>query len=280
MQSAQFQLHADIEERHWWFVARREVFRRLIASLVPPGQGHLVVDVGCGTGANLGRLAADYECIGIDTSAEAIRLARERFPRVEFRQGFAPGDIGDALARASLVVLSDVLEHVPDDFELFSSILAATPPGTRFLVTVPANLALWSQHDESFGHYRRYDLARLERVWQGLPVRVELASYYNSRLYGVVKLVRWWNRRRGQASGAAGTDFSIPPRPLNRMLESVLASESRRLVGILEHSGAQPFRAGVSLVAVLQREPGPCPVRSKPADLTADYFDPQAHAGV
>ena len=46
MQSAQFQLHADIEERHWWFVARREVFRRLIASLVPPGQGHLVVDVG------------------------------------------------------------------------------------------------------------------------------------------------------------------------------------------------------------------------------------------
>ena len=137
-----------------------------------------------------------------------------------------------------------MLEHVPDDFELFSSILAATPPGTRFLVTVPANLALWSQHDESFGHYRRYDLTRLERVWQGLPVRVELASYYNSRLYGVVKLVRWWNRQRGRASGAAGTDFSIPPRPLNRMLESVLASESRRLVGVLEHSGRSRFVPG------------------------------------
>jgi hypothetical protein len=27
MQSEQFLLHADIEERHWWFVGRRRIMR-------------------------------------------------------------------------------------------------------------------------------------------------------------------------------------------------------------------------------------------------------------
>ncbi len=279
MQSAQFQLHADIEDRHWWFVARREIFRRVIRAVVPPGQGHIVVDVGCGTGANLGALAADYSCVGIDTSAEAIRLARKRFGHVvEYRQGFAPHDIADVLPRASLVILSDVLEHVPDDFELFSSIFSATRPGTHFLVTVPADLSLWSPHDESFGHYRRYDLERFQRVWEGLPASVELASYYNSRLYPVVKLVRWWNRQQGKASGSAGTDFNLPPQSLNRVLEKTMAGESHRLLRLLANRDARPFRAGVSLMALLKRESGYCELRSKPAEIKADYFDPQTLA--
>jgi 2-polyprenyl-3-methyl-5-hydroxy-6-metoxy-1,4-benzoquinol methylase len=275
MQSAQFQLHAEIEDRHWWFVARREIFRRVIAAVVPPGEGHVVLDVGCGTGANLGALAADYTCVGIDTSSEAIRLAGSRFPQVEYRQGFAPDDVSDVLPQASLVILSDVLEHVSDDFALFSSIFAATQPGTHFLVTVPADLSLWSQHDESFGHYRRYDPARFQRIWDGLPVSVELESYYNSRLYPLVKLVRWWNRRQGKANGAAGTDFNLPPRNLNRMLEKTMAAESHRLLRLLANEDAKPYRSGVSLMALLKREPGRCVPRVKPAEFQADYFDPQ-----
>ncbi|HEY2251089.1 MAG TPA: class I SAM-dependent methyltransferase, partial [Planctomycetaceae bacterium] len=87
MQSAQFQLHAEIEERHWWFVARRRILRAIVEQLVPPSSEATVIDVGCGTGANLASLAADYRCIGVDTSSEAIRLARKRFPAVRFIRG-------------------------------------------------------------------------------------------------------------------------------------------------------------------------------------------------
>ena len=66
---------------------------------------------------------------------------------------------------------------------LFSELLAAARPGTYFLLTVPADQGLWSEHDKSFGHYRRYDLHRFEQIWQGLPVTPLLASYYNTRLY-------------------------------------------------------------------------------------------------
>ena len=42
---------------------------------------------------------------------------------------------------------------------MLSGLLAAAAPGAYFLLTVPADESLWSEHDESFGHYRRYDRA-------------------------------------------------------------------------------------------------------------------------
>src|SRR6185503_12431523 len=130
--------------------------------------------------------------------------------------GFAPHDLGDVVETARLFLLMDVLEHVPDDFELFSELLAAANPGSYFLVTVPAHLALWSPHDVAFGHYRRYDQERLEAVWKGLPVTVRLCSYYNSRLYPVVRSVRAVNRLLGRSSGAVGTDFKLPSPAVNQ----------------------------------------------------------------
>lgn len=273
MQSEQFELHADIEQRHWWFVARRRILRDLIALVLPPSRDALVVDVGCGTGANIASLSSDYRCLGIDTSTDAIEYALRRFPAVEFRQGFAPRDLGAAAGQADLFLLTDVLEHVSDDFELLSKLLAAAKPGTHFLVTVPADLSLWSEHDESFGHYRRYDESRLRQIWQGLPVTPLLVSYYNSRLCPIVRLSRAASRRRGKAGGQVGTDFWMPSRPANWALTKIFAGESRRLIRVARRD-AQPYSSGVSLVALLRRDPGPIEVRGKSPGIAADYFDP------
>lgn len=281
MQSDQFQLHGDIESRHWWFVARRRIIGDLIQRILPPhGDGtrerSLIIDVGCGTGANLAALAADYRCIGIDTSEEAVRLARERFPAVEFRHGRAPDDLADCIQDAQLIMLNDVLEHVPDDFQLLSSILAAARTGTRFLLTVPADMALWSVHDESFGHYRRYDMARFARIWQDLPVEPLLLSYFNSRLYPVVRTIRTWNRRRGKSSGRVGTDFTIPSPATNRALAACFAGERHRLGRLIEKGTGRGYRRGVSLITILRREDGHVSIRTKPDDIAADYFDPES----
>jgi SAM-dependent methyltransferase len=51
------------------------------------GQG-LVVDLGCGTGLLARELIdAGYDVVGIDISAEMIRIARSRAPEAEFRVG-------------------------------------------------------------------------------------------------------------------------------------------------------------------------------------------------
>ena len=273
MQSPQFQMNSEIELRHWWFVARRRILAALVARVLPPSPQAIVVDVGCGTGGNIAALAEDYACVGIDPSAEAIALAQVRFPRVRFLVGMAPDDLGEVSRQARLLLATDVLEHVPDDFWLFSRLLAATEPGAYFLLTVPADPALWSPHDASHGHYRRYDRARFQRLWEGLPATPLLLSYFNCRLYPLVKLVRMVSRRRGKAGGQAGTDFTIPASPLNRLLTRIFAGESRRLTRLLEGRGPG-YAAGVSLVALLRREEGSIIPRRRPADVPPDAHQP------
>jgi SAM-dependent methyltransferase len=265
MQHEQFQLHADIEDRHWWFVGRRRILGRLVGELLSPSPETLIVDVGCGTGGNIAALADRYRCIGIDTSADAVELAKGRFPQVAFIAGRAPGDMGALAKQARIVLLSDVLEHVEEDRAMFAELVAAASPGCYFLLTVPADPSLWSQHDESFGHHRRYDVARFAEVWADLPVVPLLVSYFNSRLLPVVRLVRTWNRRRGHAAGRVGTDFWLPNPIVNAILTGILAGEARRLVPALQKGMAAEtgvpagklspgaYSAGASLIAVLRR---------------------------
>ncbi|MCE5268109.1 MAG: class I SAM-dependent methyltransferase [Planctomycetaceae bacterium] len=270
MQHEQFQLHADIEERHWWFVARRRILSRLIEELLPASPQSLLIDVGCGTGGNVAAFEDRYRCVGIDTSAEAIALARNRFPRVQFIAGRSPHDLGKLVTDAKLILLCDVLEHVADDYAMFSELAAATSPGCHFLVTVPADESLWGEHDESFGHYRRYDAARLEGVWSELPITTLLVSHFNARLLPVIRLIRARNRRRGTSAGAAGTDFWLPTRPANAILTSIFAGEATRLVAALRGK-RRGYRAGASLLALLRREPGQIAIRTKPTGLAADH---------
>ena len=273
MQTDQFQLHADIEDRHWWFCGRRRIVRRLLAEIVPPGNGRRIVDVGCGTGANIASLADVYACHGIDPSAEGIRLAKARFPGVQFTCGLAPEAFGSAERDADVMLAMDVMEHVSDDFLLASSLLAVLKPGGHLLVTVPADETLWSPHDVNFGHYRRYNRERLEQVWRGLPVTPLLVSHYMARLLPVVRTVRAVNRWRGRSAGAAGTDFAMPPRWLNGLLEGTFAGEADRLVMAMR----EPRRAyprGVSLIAILRREAGVIEPRRRPADVPTDLHTP------
>jgi hypothetical protein len=193
---------------------------------------------------------------------------------VKFIQGLAPDDLGETAAEAKLFLLMDVLEHVDDDFALLSQVFAAASPGTYFLITVPADMALWSPHDVSFGHYRRYDQPRFERIWRDLPAKPLLVSYYNSRLYPIIRAIRTKNRLLRKSQGEAGTDFAIPSPRINKTLERLFAGESNRLVKMLRGKKRRGYRRGVSLVALLQRGEGAVNTLEKPADVTPDYFDP------
>ena len=257
MQTAQFELHAEIEDRHWWFVARRRILAEVVRGVLPPDPTTTILDVGCGAGGNAAALAGDYRCLGIDASPVAIDLARQRFPGVKFLCGLAPQDVPpEILAATRLVMLNDVLEHVRDDYALLSTLIAAMAPGTFFLLTVPAGPELWSPHDESFGHFRRYRSADFRALWADLPVKTRLASHFNSRLYPLIWAIRRWNRWRGFTAGSAGTDFSLPPAWLNRCLTSVFAGEGRRLASMVDRSAGAGYAPGVSLVALLRARAG------------------------
>ena len=161
---------------------------RLAAEILPPSPQTVVIDVGCGTGANIAALADRYALrgnryLGRSDSVGTCSIS----PSAVFNRP-GPGRSGRSGPAGPLILLMDVLEHVSDDFLFFSRLLAAAAPGCYFLLTVPADESLWSEHDESFGHYRRYDAGRLEKVWAGLPVSPLLLSHFNSRLLPLIRI--------------------------------------------------------------------------------------------
>lgn len=246
MEREQFLAHARVEDRHWWFTARRRILRRLVARVAEPGAGISLVDLGCGTGGNAAAFAGDYRVIGLDPSPDAIALARERFPQVDFIRTDDPSAGASHLERGGVIVITDVLEHVVDDRDLLGRAVDALPPGGHVIITVPADPALWSRHDVQFGHHRRYELHTLRALWHDLPVSTRLLTPFNARLRPVIASVRRFTRDDG-------SDLAIPSGPLNGLLHMIFAGESDALVRSVD-TGRAPFRRGVSLAAVLRKQ--------------------------
>jgi len=216
----------------------------------------MIIDIGCGTGANIAAFANGYRCLGVDQSKEAIEWSRERFSQVDFTCGSIPFDLGRFSAEKRFFLLMDVLEHVPDDAALLADLAGMMQPGEHLLLTVPADMALWSQHDVSYGHYLRYDVERLRHAWKDLPFCNPLLSHFNARLYPIARTARALGRLRGKAWGREGTDLHLPVSPINRFLEGVLGGEIYVLMDLLEGRRQQGYRWGVSLIGLLRRKEG------------------------
>jgi SAM-dependent methyltransferase len=253
MTTEQFGLHASIEETHWWFAGRRMIISKLIHNYICPSEGTTIVDMGCGTGGMVGALAQEYDCVGLDPSPDAVSMAQARFPQAQFLCGNDLKLLGGLKEKPNLYLLLDVLEHISADSRFFSKFVSSVAPGSSILLTVPADMSLWSPHDTNYGHYRRYDKTRLAQVWSDLPIEVLLFSYFNTTLFPLVKAVRFFTQLRGRSWGSAGTDLSLPSGLVNKILTTMLSREGGRLVKILQGRCERGFFFGVSLIALLKK---------------------------
>ena len=246
-----FAIHSELESSHWWFAARRRILREVVDALGGAAPGRTVLDIGCGVGATLTAFHPDYRALGIDPSADAIEMGLQRHPGVDLRVG-GPAEAQALAAAAEVVLLNDVIEHVPDDRALLAPLVERMRPGTLLVVTVPADMRLWSPHDVALGHYRRYDPAMLGRAMAGLPLQPLFVSYFNARLHLPVRLARALARLRKASTGERGTDLRPTPRLLNALLERVFAGEAQRLRKVIAGRAA-PYRMGVSLIGAWRR---------------------------
>jgi hypothetical protein len=86
--------------------------------------------------------------------------------------------------------MMDVLEHVDNDVGLLQEYVAKVPPGSRFLITVPAFQFLWSRHDDFLEHKRRYTLRQLETVVRNAGLHVRCGAYYFGMVFPIAVALR------------------------------------------------------------------------------------------
>ena len=227
----------EIEDRHWWFVARQRIVEEVIERRLHLPSGANVLDVGCGTGAILKMLSQRYNAFGTDTSGLAIEFCRKRGLSNAFRctlETFPHSEL-----RFDLVTALDVIEHIDDDRGVVRSAAKYLKPGGALLVTVPAYKFLWSAHDELNHHKRRYVKSSLRRVLEEGGLTVEMISYFNSILFPIALVKRMTENLLKMQSD----ELALPSPILNNLLQNTFAFER-----ILLRSLSFPF--GLSLIAV------------------------------
>lgn len=241
MERAVFDRMAELDQDHWWFLARRRILKRLIERVVRPPRKAKILEIGCGTGHNLAMLKSfgSLEASELDRCARAV--ANKRLPG-RVKNAKLPDLTKFKRNGYDLIALLDVLEHVPDDLASLRSIHMRLKPGGALLLTVPANPWMWSAHDAAHHHFRRYTRKQLEELFLRSGLEVQLLSYFNTLLFPLVAAARV----AGKITRKQSADDKLPSAPINSILNSVFGLEAA-LIGRL------PMPFGVSLVAVVRR---------------------------
>jgi SAM-dependent methyltransferase len=231
---------AELDSRHWWYRARREVLAKLIERKVRPPRDAAILEIGCGTGHNLPMLArfGTVEAIELDPAARAMAAQRLGRPIGDAR---LPELAGVPEHHFDLVALLDVLEHVEDDRAALRSIARRLKPGGALLLTVPAFPWMWSAHDVVNHHHRRYTKNTLRAAITEAGLNASFMGYFNSILFPAAAGARL----AGRLAGKEGSDDKLPPRPVNALFETLFRLE-RHAIGRL------PFSPGVSIAAVVR----------------------------
>lgn len=234
-----FDSMARIDRDHWWFVGRRRIIAALIARFRPKPGPMRILEVGCGTGSNLEMLMqfGTVEAVEPDDHARAIAESRTG---IRIVGGLLP-DVPLEDGSYDLIVMLDVLEHIPDDRAALQALRPKLAPGGRLLLAVPAIPSLWSGHDVAHHHQRRYTAKTLEQVVGEAGFRTLHRSAFNTLLLPAIMAVRTIQKLwRGRGDDAE----RLPPAPVNAALTRLFGWERHAAV-----RGLLPVGVSLALVA-------------------------------
>ena len=229
----------EVEDRHWWFRGRQKLVLDALRQWLNLNPQARLLDVGCGTGGTLKFLSDHFDAWGIDSSPLAIDLCHNR-GLTQARQ-LATTELKDQF---DVITLLDVIEHIEDDAGFLRDCLPLLTTGGAALITGPAFPALWSAHDEVNHHKRRYTPETLRAAIERAGFDVMRMTFFNTLLFPLGVAERALARLR--KTNAPSAALSLPPAPVNRLLERIFSSERFLIRGM-----KLPF--GISLMAAARK---------------------------
>lgn len=212
-----------VEQSHWWYTGRRKILADFVEAICRQvtDRRPRILDVGCGTGANLLMLSEYGDAEGVDVSEDALAFCRER-GLDKVRLGAAeklPYEDGTF----DLVTAFDVVEHIDDDLAGLREMRRVLRPGGRVLLFVPTFMFLWGLQDDVSNHRRRYRLPELQRVLEQAGFEIERTTYANITFFLPILAMRQLMRLTGIK---ADSENNINVSALNGVLGSVFGAES------------------------------------------------------
>jgi SAM-dependent methyltransferase len=232
--------YRDLYNHHWWWRARERVVLDLLEARKPPGGWAKILDVGCGDGLLFDQLLQFGEVEGVEVSPTLVRDDGPHRSRIHI------GDFNQSLGLErdlSLILMLDVLEHLPDPVAALAYALELLAPDGRVLVTVPAFNRLWTNHDIINLHHTRYTKTSFRTLAGQAGLHIEIERYFFHWLFPV-KLV----------AGAMERALDSHPRPPH--VPPLWLNKALYWFSVLENNAASAFPLpwGSSLLAFGSRD--------------------------
>ena len=191
MEQHTYAIMDDVEGSHWWFVGRRAILESFLKQIVQSPKSKVqspkILDVGCGTGANLEMLAQFGESEGVDVSDDALEFCRRKGLKVQ--KGLAE-TLPYADESFDVTTALDVIEHLDDDIAGLREMHRVTKTGGHSLIFVPAFMWLWGVQDDISHHRIRYTRKQIVERLEKAGFTVERATYANWTFFAPILIGR------------------------------------------------------------------------------------------
>ncbi len=244
-----FQRLGEVEERHFWFAARRRVILDALRRSLPDLEDRSLFDIGCGSGGLLSYLGESGVRLAgaCDAYLQSLEMVRRRLtvPLVLVDEGRLP-PLGSG---QSLLGLFDVLEHLDDDVATLRFLGSVLEPGGALVITVPAHPFLFDEMDVLAHHRRRYRLPERREKLERSGFEVRALFHFMAPLVPLLVLGRTLGKLSGRdkakAAGRRAVELSVVP-GVNGALALLLAVERQWLT----RGWSLPFGSSILAVAV------------------------------
>ncbi len=245
MNLEEYEVMYQVEDHHWWYLGMEQITCRLLDRCLPQtGSTLKILDAGCGTGAVMKYLCRYGEVIGFDYAAEALRFSQKRGHARLIQASVL--EIPFAHELFDLIVSFDVIcERGVHDEQALSEFARILKPGGLVMLRLPAYDWLRGKHDVAthiFHRYTRDEIGAKLRRGGFTPLRL---SYANMFLFPIALAKRLGERLF--APNQTGSDLTLDPGPLNRILGAILSAEAP-----LVSTVGLPF--GLTVVALARKD--------------------------
>jgi SAM-dependent methyltransferase len=218
---------ARAEARHFWFRGFRAFVTPLLQYAAAKHPDPLLLDCGCGTGANVELLGTFGRAYGFDLTEIGLKIGREA-GRTRLARATVTA-VPFPTASFDIVTSFDVLYSLQDEDErtAITEMYRLLKPGGFAIVNVAAMQVLRGDHSILSREVRRYSRADLRARLERAGFLVERLTYTNAALFAPLAIARSIQRRRGlRAEREADTEISVPPAPINALMTAVMGVEA------------------------------------------------------
>ena len=239
------------ETTFWWYKVLHQLVEQVVNKVVhenekgkPRGkiQELKILDAGCGTGRMLEILQKYGSAEGIDSSEEAIHLAKER--------GLAHVTINDlnsweTPAKFNLIVSLDVLYHsgIIDDMAVLKKFYEAFESNGTLILNLAAFEILRRSHDVVVHTKRRYRKKELLTGLKKTGFKIEKAGYRLPHLFILILLSKLFRFRKKKSM--VKSDLNEIKGWLNQLLLFFGKLENYWFMNV----GTMPFGSSLFIIA-------------------------------